>query len=171
MAARKITVKITAENYLATVVSPKGGARRIDLGALYGAGPGTDERRLFNTLEWAVRTGNDAELTIEQMRFLAAVGTEVAAPLPRTRQMEKIVAGTMEPLIDGDWRETNVEKYAYQCTGCGLVWSREWHADTCRDRGHVSEWQQRYTSGPVVNGRPTHERFYPRIALRREAVA
>lgn len=86
------------------------------------------------------------------------------------RKMETVSTEIMEPLMDGSFREREVEKSAYQCTGCGLVWALKWHAETCGERDHKTQWFQRYATGPIVNGKPHSERFYPRTALRREPV-
>ena len=93
-----------------------------------------------------------------------------AAVAPTSRQMESIDTPIMEPLMDGGFRETVVKKFAYQCLGCGLVWAIRWHADTCGQRNHTPTWAQRYVTGPIVNGKPAAERFYPRRAMRREAL-
>lgn len=85
-----------------------------------------------------------------------------------TQRMERITAGVMDPLYEGGYREAEVEKYAWMCLGCRLVWDRRSHAQDCEARGHAASWQQRYVSGPIINGRPSSERFYPRTALRRE---
>lgn len=88
--------------------------------------------------------------------------------MSQTRALETITAAVMEPLMDGSFREAEATKRAHQCLGCGLVWAIRWHAETCEERGHRARWQQRYVTGPIINGKPRFERFYPRTALRRE---
>jgi hypothetical protein len=83
------------------------------------------------------------------------------------RPMNTTDHAVMEPLYDGGFRETTITSRSYQCLGCGLVWAKRWHAETCEERRHVATWQQRYVTGPIVNGRPYAERFYPRYAIER----
>lgn len=87
--------------------------------------------------------------------------------MSEVRRLERVEAPVMEPLYDGSFRESTVDKYAWQCLGCGLGWAIRWHADTCGDRGHRVQWQQEYARGPIVNGRPTSVTFYPRYSLGR----
>lgn len=84
------------------------------------------------------------------------------------RKMEPIEAAVMEPTMDGSFNEYSVQKHAWMCEGCRLVWSRKAQAEDCEQRGHVSSYQQRYVTGPIVNGKPYTERFYDRLAIRRE---
>lgn len=88
---------------------------------------------------------------------------------PGTRRMDRVETEIMEPMMDGTYRERAVEKFSYQCLGCGLVWAIEWHAAECGKRGHKAEWQQGpYGVTHVVNGKPMGNlKWYPRYALRR----
>jgi hypothetical protein len=83
-------------------------------------------------------------------------------------RMERIEAGMMDPQMDGGFVETTIEKRAWMCCGCGLVWSRYGQAADCEGRGHTATFQVRYVTGPIVNGVPKAERWYPRAAIRRE---
>lgn len=87
--------------------------------------------------------------------------------MSEVRRLERVEAPVMEPLYDGSFRESTVDKYAWQCLGCGLGWAIRWHAETCESRGHRVQWQQRYVTGPITNGRPASERHYPRYSLGR----
>jgi hypothetical protein len=124
-------------------------------------------------------------LTIQEMKRVAELGVEVEisastavqapaaeAPVAKSgvRQMEVTQACVMEMDRSGYFHEVGVTKSAWQCLGCGLVWAIKWHSETCESRGHKAQWQQMYCQG-TENGKPINPRYFPRIALRREAVA
>jgi hypothetical protein len=86
------------------------------------------------------------------------------------RRIAPTDAVVMEPFLVGDsveYREVTVKKWSWQCPECGLLWSIRWHAETCGSRNHADRWEQRYAYPPIVNGKPSRERFYPRLALGR----
>jgi hypothetical protein len=79
----------------------------------------------------------------------------------------------MTPLMDGGYAEHTAEQaHAWRCDGCGLVWEKRWHAETCTKRGHKTSFVQGpYGVRGVENGKligtPT---YYTRRAIRREQV-
>jgi hypothetical protein len=92
---------------------------------------------------------------------------------PAVTRRERIdgQASTMEPNAFGNgYVELTIEhKYAWRCDGCGLVWDRKWHAESCPSRNHATRWEQRY-GGRVENGRHVGYTAYTRAAIRRERV-
>lgn len=184
---KRINVQVrgkSVEGYsVFAVISPRGGARLIDTDMLEAS-----DKALFEALVAGAQHGS-VELSIEEMKRVAALGTEIEAPVSvqvpapsveaspvvepgaRSRPLEAIQAAVMEPDMHGTYREVGVAKHAHMCLACGLVWQIKWHADTCGDRGHKAAWKQRYCAGTVINGKPEFETFYDRIALRREPVA
>lgn len=54
----------------------------------------------------------------------------------------------------------------YACTGCGLVWERKWHAETCEKREHAVKFPQHY--GWKLNAYGKH---FPTQTFVRKAVA
>jgi hypothetical protein len=85
--------------------------------------------------------------------------------MSEVRRLERMQVEVMEPLVDGTYKLTSVEKYGWLCLGCGLAWGIKWHAEQCEDRGHVGKWEQVYHRGPSVNGVPERTFSYPRVAL------
>jgi hypothetical protein len=179
--AVKVLGKAAGDYQVFAIVSPKGGVRVV----------GSDmqlpsDAPLFETLAAGARLGS-IELTLAEMTRIAELGvaveasaSAVQAPVveapveqvaPRSRPLEAIQAAVMEMDQSGYFHEVGVAKHAHQCLGCGLVWQIKWHADSCADRGHKSHWQQRYYSGAIINGKPEYERFFDRVALRRESIA
>ena len=87
---------------------------------------------------------------------------------------EKIETTTMEAYLSGDnvrYEETDIEKFAWRCNGCGLVWSRKHQAEGCKERGHKTFYVDRY---PIIgigqNGvkAVTGYNEYKRVPIRRE---
>ena len=89
--------------------------------------------------------------------------------MSKITRMGLVRTTTMEPLLDGDFREKTITKYSYRCDGlnCGLIWTRKHEASDCAARKHVVTFTQRYVTGPIINGIPRYERFYPRNAIGR----
>ena len=87
-------------------------------------------------------------------------------------KMEQIDTEIMEAHIVGDsfsYRENNVQKYAYKCTGCGLVWRMKWYAEDCETRGHKTSFEQKYYSSRLNSyGKPYPPTVYTRYAMRRD---
>lgn len=84
------------------------------------------------------------------------------------RKADTITTAVMEPLYEGGYIERDIKKCAYQCLGCGLVWPMKHQARDCESRNHVDHFSVRYVTGPIINGVPKFERWYPRDALRRD---
>ena len=79
----------------------------------------------------------------------------------------------MEPTLAGSYVETVLEQtHLWRCDGCGLVWEKRWHAQSCEERGHARSFDQGpYGVRYVENGRPVGNlRWYRRSAVRRERV-
>ena len=79
----------------------------------------------------------------------------------------------MEPMLDGSFREATIDKsHNWRCDGCGLVWEKRWHAETCESRSHRASFEQGpYGVRYVENGRPVGDlKWYTRRAVRREKV-
>ena len=89
--------------------------------------------------------------------------------MSNTTRMDLIRTTTMEPLLDGDFREKTITKYSYRCDGlnCSLIWTRRHEAEDCAARKHVATFTQRYVTGPIINGKPRSERFFKRNAIGR----
>lgn len=83
---------------------------------------------------------------------------------------------TMEPLVDGSYREDVYEGYLWQCLGCGLVWTRKGQAVQCEKRGHVDHFEDGpYGVWMLLNGVPQPYpggslQWYTRRAVRKEQV-
>jgi len=100
----------------------------------------------------------------------------VAAVSSVTR-CEPLRLATMDPILVGDgldYVEIDVEGYGWRCDGCGLVWTRKWHAETCESRSHASSFEQGpYGVTHTLNGVPQgpNIRYYTRRAYRRDGRA
>jgi hypothetical protein len=95
--------------------------------------------------------------------------------MSNVKQMEHIETAFMTPILHGttmSYREDSGDAHAWQCLGCGLVWEKRWHAESCETRKHVPSFAQHYYSGgAVVNGVYTGRKStYTRKALRREPI-
>ena len=95
--------------------------------------------------------------------------------MSKVLRLDKVEAETMVPHFTGEalevhWVPEDITPNSYGCAGCGLVWSRRWQAETCEERGHVSQFDQRY-GGRFENG--VHKGFtaYTRYAIRRSKAA
>lgn len=79
----------------------------------------------------------------------------------------------MTPTLDGGFVEAHEEKaHAWRCDGCGLVWEKRWHAETCESRKHITSFEQGpYGVSRVENGKLVGNlKWYTRRAIRREKV-
>jgi hypothetical protein len=90
------------------------------------------------------------------------------------RQLGKVEAEAMEMRFSGDslsvsYVQADIKPFSYACLGCGLIWSRKWHAETCEERGHVATWEQCY-GGLVENGEYRPAKTYTRRAIGRRKV-
>lgn len=86
-------------------------------------------------------------------------------------RLEERPTAIMEPLMDGGFVESTIEHaHLWRCDGCGLVWQKRWHAETCAERGHKPSFEQGpYGVTHVVNGRLMgNPRYYTRSAVRRD---
>ena len=94
---------------------------------------------------------------VEQIKITKGDGDRggVGARWSRRTKMAKVVrmgkvdTTMMAPRFTGaelnvHWVHEDIKPNSYGCTGCGLVWSRKWQAESCEERGHVSEFEQRY---------------------------
>lgn len=72
-------------------------------------------------------------------------------PVPRVKMLGKETAQLMEPLLDGSWRPTTVQKHFFKCLDCGLVWQTKTEADICATSGHVPVHVRQY-GGYFENG-------------------
>jgi hypothetical protein len=86
---------------------------------------------------------------------------------------DKINTEIMEPHLTQNtfyYVETTVEQVSsWRCDGCGLVWEKKWHAESCENRDHKTSFEQRY-GGTIVNGKHVGYRAFVRKAMRREKV-
>jgi hypothetical protein len=87
--------------------------------------------------------------------------------------VEASETAVMEPTITGTYVERTVKSALWRCEGCGLVWEKRWHAETCESRGH----KDRFAQGPygvqrMENGKLVGTlHWYERRAVRRDRVA
>ena len=87
-------------------------------------------------------------------------------------RMGKINTTMMAPRFTGvelnvHWVHEDINPNSYGCTGCGLVWSRKWQAETCEEREHVRQFEQRY-GGIVENNVHKGYKAYTRSAIGRD---
>ena len=87
-------------------------------------------------------------------------------------KMGKVNTEMMAPRFTGaelnvHWVHEDINPNSYGCTGCGLVWSRKWQAESCEERGHVRQFEQRY-GGIVENNIHKGYKAYTRYAVGRD---
>jgi len=92
-------------------------------------------------------------------------------------RMGKVNTTMMSPRFTGaelnvHWVHEDINPNSYGCTGCGLVWSRKWQAESCEERAHVRQFEQRYGGRveQMVGGQPRHVDYtaYTRSAIGRD---
>jgi hypothetical protein len=90
---------------------------------------------------------------------------EFVRVLNKTKRMEKVKVTIFEPCPDGlGFHEVEIEKYAWKCVTCGLVWNMRRESQNCK---HINVYTRLY-GGYFVEGKrvgATAIKFY---ALRRE---
>jgi hypothetical protein len=82
----------------------------------------------------------------------------------------KCETAAMEPTVTGNYYERSYEGYLWRCDGCGLLWTKRWHAETCESRGHKTMFKQGpYGCTGVVNGvMQGNLTWYDRVSVGRE---
>lgn len=85
-------------------------------------------------------------------------------------RLERIKTTSMEPMMDGSYREHQHDSWAWRCDDCGLVWDRKNLAEHCGERKHVPQFEDGpYGVKYVLNGVPQgNVHYYTRQAMRRE---
>ena len=87
---------------------------------------------------------------------------------------EKAKVTIMEPIFTGydsvTWKETEIVKNLWQCTGCGLVWQMKHEAEKCEGRKHAPRYV-RYYGGYFENGVHRGGKQIEFYAVRREKPA
>ena len=82
----------------------------------------------------------------------------------------KVDSAMMEAVaVQGDsliYAHRDIEATTYACTGCGLVWTRKWHAESCEEREHATRFPQHY--GWKANA---YGKYFPSQTFVRRAVA
>ena len=70
---------------------------------------------------------------------------------------EPILTGVMQAHVSDrsvTFAEASYQGNAWRCEGCGLVWEKRWHAETCDKRDHRTSFVQQYFRpgpGPMGN--------------------
>ena len=81
------------------------------------------------------------------------------------KKMEKIKTMITEPYGDGSgYHEVEIEKNAWMCAECGLVWAMQGDAKGCRARGHKKTFKRTY-GGRFVNGQHVGGTAYTTYSL------
>jgi hypothetical protein len=86
---------------------------------------------------------------------------------------EQAATEMMTATMSGNYEPHTLEyAHLWRCDGCGLVWQKRWHAETCEGRGHKTSFQQGpYGVQRVENGKAVGTlTYYTRQAVRREKV-
>ena len=69
----------------------------------------------------------------------------------------------MEPHLSGDslWytEETIQQAKPWRCNGCGNIWAKKWHAETCEEREHRKSFDQKYAYKPEGYATPGSATF------------
>ena len=90
--------------------------------------------------------------------------------MSKVLKCEPIESAVMSATVDGGYVERGYTGNAWKCAGCGRVWEKRWHSESCEQRGHVDRFKQEYFAGPVINGVARRTGVYWRVCIRREPV-